>query len=223
MGRGAGGEPAAARGALRAFDTHRERPWRAGLHRPRAGPTAKGARRRHRTPGAFGAPTRRVPVIQQVPRGRPLRAQRRRAPPRPLPRRPRINRASFLVFQEYVEKPLKLVLKVGGSEVTELSTGSSGHDSSLFEDKNDHDKHKDRKRKKRKKGEKQVPGEEKGRKRRRVKVNAVVRLVLNAGGTSPAPRLLLPIGLVPRAAETPVKAAPAASSTALVRGRSRAE
>uniref|UniRef100_A0A452TIH0 Bromodomain containing 7 n=1 Tax=Ursus maritimus TaxID=29073 RepID=A0A452TIH0_URSMA len=53
--------------------------------------------------------------------------------------------------------------------VTELSTGSSGHDSSLFEDKNDHDKHKDRKRKKRKKGEKQVPGEEKGRKRRRVK------------------------------------------------------
>ncbi|XP_066206038.1 bromodomain-containing protein 7 isoform X1 [Saccopteryx leptura] len=73
------------------------------------------------------------------------------------------------VYEEYVEKPLKLVLKVGGSEVTELSTGSSGHDSSLFEDKNDHDKHKDRKRKKRKKGEKQVPGEEKGRKRRRVK------------------------------------------------------
>uniref|UniRef100_A0A452TJ64 Bromodomain containing 7 n=2 Tax=Ursus TaxID=9639 RepID=A0A452TJ64_URSMA len=71
--------------------------------------------------------------------------------------------------REYVEKPLKLVLKVGGNEVTELSTGSSGHDSSLFEDKNDHDKHKDRKRKKRKKGEKQVPGEEKGRKRRRVK------------------------------------------------------
>ncbi|XP_008576472.1 PREDICTED: bromodomain-containing protein 7 [Galeopterus variegatus] len=73
------------------------------------------------------------------------------------------------LYEEYVEKPLKLVLKVGGNEVTELSTGSSGHDSSLFEDKNDHDKHKDRKRKKRKKGEKQVPGEEKGRKRRRVK------------------------------------------------------
>ena len=73
---------------------------------------------------------------------------------------------------------MKLVLKVGGNEVTELSTGSSGHDSSLFEDKNDHDKHKDRKRKKRKKGEKQVPGEEKGRKRRRVKVSvaAVLRL-----------------------------------------------
>nr|XP_018868105.1 bromodomain-containing protein 7 isoform X6 [Gorilla gorilla gorilla]XP_055222010.1 bromodomain-containing protein 7 isoform X6 [Gorilla gorilla gorilla] len=73
------------------------------------------------------------------------------------------------LYEEYVEKPLKLVLKVGGNEVTELSTGSSGHDSSLFEDKNDHDKHKDRKRKKRKKGEKQIPGEEKGRKRRRVK------------------------------------------------------
>ncbi|XP_051051042.1 bromodomain-containing protein 7 isoform X2 [Phodopus roborovskii] len=72
-------------------------------------------------------------------------------------------------YEEYVEKPLKLVLKVGGSEVTELSTGSSGHDSSLFEDRCDHDKHKDRKRKKRKKGEKQAPGEEKGRKRRRVK------------------------------------------------------
>nr|XP_042087528.1 bromodomain-containing protein 7 isoform X3 [Ovis aries] len=73
------------------------------------------------------------------------------------------------LYEEYVEKPLKLVLKVGGNEVTELSTGSSGHDSSLFEDKNDHDKHKERKRKKRKKGEKQIPGEEKGRKRRRVK------------------------------------------------------
>ncbi|ELW61532.1 Bromodomain-containing protein 7 [Tupaia chinensis] len=78
------------------------------------------------------------------------------------------------IYDEYVEKPLKLVLKVGGNEVTELSTGSSGHDSSLFDDKNDHDKHKDRKRKKRKKGEKQVPGEEKGRKRRRVKTNRFV-------------------------------------------------
>ncbi|XP_068938627.1 bromodomain-containing protein 7 isoform X1 [Petaurus breviceps papuanus] len=73
------------------------------------------------------------------------------------------------LYEEYVEKPLKLVLKVGGNEVTELSTGSSGHDSSLFDDKTDHEKHKDRKRKKRKKGEKQVPGEEKEKKRRRVK------------------------------------------------------
>lgn len=88
---------------------------------------------------------------------------------------------------------MKLVLKVGGSEVTELSTGSSGHDSSLFEDRNDHDKHKDRKRKKRKKGEKQVPGEEKGRKRRRVKVKAVRGLAVLAAprpeGSPGNPRL----------------------------------
>lgn len=88
-------------------------------------------------------------------------------------------------YEEYVEKPLKLVLKVGGSEVTELSTGSSGHDSSLFEDRSDHDKHKDRKRKKRKKGEKQAPGEEKGRKRRRVKVKGA--LLLMAPGSSSQP------------------------------------
>uniref|UniRef100_A0A2K5L862 Bromodomain containing 7 n=2 Tax=Cercocebus atys TaxID=9531 RepID=A0A2K5L862_CERAT len=73
------------------------------------------------------------------------------------------------LYEEYVEKPLKLVLKVGGNEVTELSTGSKKKNSSLFEDKNDHDKHKKKKRKKRKKGEKQVPGEEKKKKRRRVK------------------------------------------------------
>ncbi|CAM4542729.1 bromodomain-containing protein 7 isoform X2 [Lepidochelys kempii] len=72
-------------------------------------------------------------------------------------------------YEEYVEKPLKLVLKVGGNEVTELSTGSSGHDSSLYEDKTEHEKHKDRKRKKRKKGEKQVPGEEKEKRKRKVK------------------------------------------------------
>lgn len=81
---------------------------------------------------------------------------------------------------------MKLVLKVGGNEVTELSTGSSGHDSSLFEDKNDHDKHKDRKRKKRKKGEKQIPGEEKGRKRRRVKVSEVAGRQLGWGCRSAA-------------------------------------
>ncbi|XP_039359513.1 bromodomain-containing protein 7 [Mauremys reevesii] len=72
-------------------------------------------------------------------------------------------------YEEYVEKPLKLVLKVGGNEVTELSTGSSGHDSSLYEDKTEHEKHKDRKRKKRKKGEKQIPGEEKEKRKRKVK------------------------------------------------------
>uniref|UniRef100_A0A2K5RCL1 Bromo domain-containing protein n=1 Tax=Cebus imitator TaxID=2715852 RepID=A0A2K5RCL1_CEBIM len=66
------------------------------------------------------------------------------------------------LYEECVEKALKLVLKVGGNEVTGLSTGSSGHDSSLFKDKNDHDKHK-------KKGEKQVAREEKGRKWRSAK------------------------------------------------------
>uniref|UniRef100_A0A8C0HMT1 Bromodomain containing 7 n=1 Tax=Buteo japonicus TaxID=224669 RepID=A0A8C0HMT1_9AVES len=72
-------------------------------------------------------------------------------------------------WPEYVEKPLKLVLKVGGSEVAELSTGNAGLDSSLYEDKSEHEKHKDRKRKKRKKGEKQVPGEEKEKRKRKVK------------------------------------------------------
>uniref|UniRef100_A0A8D0GTR1 Bromodomain containing 7 n=1 Tax=Sphenodon punctatus TaxID=8508 RepID=A0A8D0GTR1_SPHPU len=71
-------------------------------------------------------------------------------------------------YEEYVEKPLKLVLKVGGNEIAELSTANSGHDSNLFEDKTDHEKHKDRKRKKRKKGEK-VPGEEKEKRKRKVK------------------------------------------------------
>uniref|UniRef100_A0A8C3DY97 Bromodomain containing 7 n=1 Tax=Corvus moneduloides TaxID=1196302 RepID=A0A8C3DY97_CORMO len=72
-------------------------------------------------------------------------------------------------YEEYVEKPLKLVLKVGGNEVAELSTGNAGLDSSLYEDKSEHEKHKDRKRKKRKKGEKQVPGEEKEKRKRKVK------------------------------------------------------
>ncbi|NWU64203.1 BRD7 protein, partial [Pterocles burchelli] len=67
---------------------------------------------------------------------------------------------------EYVEKPLKLVLKVGGSEVAELSTGNAGLDP--YDDKSEHEKHKDRKRKKRKKGEKQVP-EEKEKRKRKVK------------------------------------------------------
>ncbi|XP_061771773.1 bromodomain-containing protein 9 isoform X1 [Nerophis ophidion] len=47
-----------------------------------------------------------------------------------------------------LKKPLKLVLKVGGSEVTELS--GSGHDSSYYEDRSDHERHKDRKKKKKK-------------------------------------------------------------------------
>ncbi|KAF3839832.1 hypothetical protein F7725_018549 [Dissostichus mawsoni] len=53
-----------------------------------------------------------------------------------------------------VDEALKLVLKVGGSEVTELS--GSGHDSSYYDDRSDHDRerHKDKKKKKKKKSEK---------------------------------------------------------------------
>uniref|UniRef100_A0A8D0BJL5 Bromodomain containing 7 n=1 Tax=Salvator merianae TaxID=96440 RepID=A0A8D0BJL5_SALMN len=79
------------------------------------------------------------------------------------------HRGEKYPYEEYVEKPLKLVLKVGGNEVAELSTQSSVHDSALFEDKNEHEKHKDKKRKKRKKAEKQVPGEEKEKRKRKVK------------------------------------------------------
>ncbi|XP_059550601.1 bromodomain-containing protein 9 isoform X3 [Myotis daubentonii] len=54
-----------------------------------------------------------------------------------------------------LEKPLKLVLKVGGSEVTELS--GSGHDSSYYDDRSDHERerHKEKKKKKKKKAEKE--------------------------------------------------------------------
>ncbi|XP_077347956.1 bromodomain-containing protein 9 isoform X3 [Lithobates pipiens] len=61
---------------------------------------------------------------------------------------------------DYVDKPsektLKLVLKVGGSEVTELS--GSGHDSSYYEDRSDYEqreRHKEKKKKKKKKAEKE--------------------------------------------------------------------
>lgn len=67
-----------------------------------------------------------------------------------------------------MEKPLKIVLKVGGSEVTELS--GSGHDSSYYDDRSDHERHKEKKKKKKKKSEKDkdkyVDDEE--RKRRKV-------------------------------------------------------
>ncbi|XP_066572125.1 bromodomain-containing protein 9 isoform X2 [Amia ocellicauda] len=54
-----------------------------------------------------------------------------------------------------LDKPLKLVLKVGGSEITELS--GSGHDSSYYDDRSDHERerHKDKKKKKKKKSEKE--------------------------------------------------------------------
>ncbi|XP_059848861.1 bromodomain-containing protein 7 isoform X2 [Hypanus sabinus] len=74
--------------------------------------------------------------------------------------------------EEYTDKPLKLVLKVGGSEITELSTASLTHESSVNEDKSDHDKHKEKKKKKKKKTEKEkrvTPDERKRRKKRREK------------------------------------------------------
>lgn len=64
----------------------------------------------------------------------------------------------FVLVADYedkaLEKPLKLVLKVGGSEVTELS--GSGHDSSYYDDRSDHERerHKEKKKKKKKKSEK---------------------------------------------------------------------
>ncbi|XP_062311928.1 LOW QUALITY PROTEIN: bromodomain-containing protein 7-like [Osmerus eperlanus] len=67
------------------------------------------------------------------------------------------------------EKPLKLVLKVAGNEVTNSPTGSSSHDN-FYEDKADYDKHKDKKKKKKKKCEKErnspvQSGDEKKRKK----------------------------------------------------------
>ncbi|XP_076868625.1 bromodomain-containing protein 9 isoform X2 [Brachyhypopomus gauderio] len=64
-------------------------------------------------------------------------------------------------------KPLKLVLKVGGSEVTELS--GSGHDSSYYDDRSDHERerHKDKKKKKKKKSEKDKHMDDEERRRRK--------------------------------------------------------
>uniref|UniRef100_A0A671WBD3 Bromodomain-containing protein 9 n=1 Tax=Sparus aurata TaxID=8175 RepID=A0A671WBD3_SPAAU len=59
-----------------------------------------------------------------------------------------------IILDKALEKPLKLVLKVGGTEVTELS--GSGHDSSYYDDRSDHERerHKEKKKKKKKKSEK---------------------------------------------------------------------
>lgn len=67
-----------------------------------------------------------------------------------------------------LEKPLKLVLKVGGSEVTELS--GSGHDSSYYDDRSDHERerHKEKKKKKKKKSEKEKRLDDEERKKRKV-------------------------------------------------------
>ncbi|XP_011710883.2 bromodomain-containing protein 9 isoform X5 [Macaca nemestrina] len=66
-----------------------------------------------------------------------------------------------------LEKPLKLVLKVGGSEVTELS--GSGHDSSYYDDRSDHERerHKEKKKKKKKKSEKEKHLDDEERRKRK--------------------------------------------------------
>ncbi|XP_076972903.1 bromodomain-containing protein 9 isoform X4 [Tamandua tetradactyla] len=66
-----------------------------------------------------------------------------------------------------LEKPLKLVLKVGGSEVTELS--GSGHDSSYYDDRSDHERerHKEKKKKKKKKAEKEKHLDDEERRKRK--------------------------------------------------------
>ncbi|XP_056115411.1 bromodomain-containing protein 9 isoform X1 [Rhinichthys klamathensis goyatoka] len=66
-----------------------------------------------------------------------------------------------------LDKPLKLVLKVGGSEVTELS--GSGHDSSYYDDRSDHEweRHKEKKKKKKKKSEKEKYVDDDERRRRK--------------------------------------------------------
>ncbi|XP_056618755.1 bromodomain-containing protein 9 isoform X3 [Triplophysa dalaica] len=66
-----------------------------------------------------------------------------------------------------LDKPLKLVLKVGGSEVTELS--GSGHDSSYYDERSDHEweRHKEKKKKKKKKAEKEKHLDDDERRRRK--------------------------------------------------------
>ncbi|KAJ1083395.1 hypothetical protein NDU88_003554 [Pleurodeles waltl] len=66
-----------------------------------------------------------------------------------------------LAAGEYVEKPLKLVLKVGGGEVKELSASRVGHDASFYEDRLEHEKHKDKKKKKKRKEDKPTEEEKK--------------------------------------------------------------
>lgn len=79
-----------------------------------------------------------------------------------------------------MDKPLKLVLKVGGSEVTELS--GSGHDSSYYDDRSDHERerHKEKKKKKKKKSEKEKDKhlDDEERRRRKVCKGAALSLLI---------------------------------------------
>lgn len=88
----------------------------------------------------------------------------------------------FVLLVDYedkaLEKPLKLVLKVGGSEVTELS--GSGHDSSYYDDRSDHERerHKEKKKKKKKKSEKDKDKYVDDEERRRRKVSFQKKILL---------------------------------------------
>ncbi|XP_054674134.1 bromodomain-containing protein 9 isoform X10 [Grus americana] len=96
--------------------------------------------------------------------------------------------ASATAYSDYVdkplEKPLKLVLKVGGSEVTELS--GSGHDSSYYDDRSDHERerHKEKKKKKKKKSEKEKDKHLDDEERRKRKLKMKARRSSNYWNTS---------------------------------------
>ncbi|XP_022541104.2 bromodomain-containing protein 9 isoform X2 [Astyanax mexicanus] len=106
-----------------------------------------------------------------------------------------------------LEKPLKLVLKVGGSEVTELS--GSGHDSSYYDDRSDHERHKEKKKKKKKKSEKEkdkhVDDEERRRRKEEKKKKREREQLENAGNPPIEPiTLSKPVEVRAGASETSV-------------------
>lgn len=78
---------------------------------------------------------------------------------------------------------MKLVLKVGGSEVTELS--GSGHDSSYYDDRSDHERerHKEKKKKKKKKSEKDKDkyADDEERRRRKVSLKNTLQVSKHSG------------------------------------------
>lgn len=86
-----------------------------------------------------------------------------------------------------LEKPLKLVLKVGGSEVTELS--GSGHDSSYYDDRSDHERerHKEKKKKKKKKSEKEKHLDDEERRKRKVRAEGRRQARGQSQGAAPCP------------------------------------
>ncbi|XP_017705049.1 bromodomain-containing protein 9 isoform X3 [Rhinopithecus roxellana] len=138
-------------------------------------------------PASGAAPRARQPRRSE--RGRPTRARGRwrplsgRVPAAPGPRsgpaagaamgkKHKKHKAEWRSsYEDYadkpLEKPLKLVLKVGGSEVTELS--GSGHDSSYYDDRSDHERerHKEKKKKKKKKSEKEKHLDDEERRKRK--------------------------------------------------------